>query len=437
MTYHNAVKYIVKAPQEQADTAPGTRIRTLWDALDAPQRNLKYLRLIGNNGKTVCASMLVSAFKNSGHSIGCLVLPPHAEIRENILINGTPLSFDDFSLYVERVYKTVISINKENARANEKNRLLASEDAPVPESIPEIILTQHEILLTAALLAFRDHDCRLCIIESAHTSADPSRFLPSPMAAAICGTIPHTDQKELHRIRSYVCAGIQELVAAPEDRDSFESISEICAGVNCRLTIPTKSALEIVKVSLGGSDFFYKNRPYRLNVCGHFQIANAVITLEILDMLGRRGFPLSYDHIFEGLRHLKLPAKFEILSSSPAILADSAHSEVTFEAICRDLIGFRSMIGERIRLILPDGELIDQYANILTNQEFQLQGIYVLSEKGESRHSDTFPVCFFQKLRDLITAALSDLKQNEILMISGEYPFASLVRYELLSRLGF
>ena len=57
MTYHNAVKYILKAPFDCADTSPGARLRSLWDALEQPQRNIRYLRLAGNNRKTSCEHM--------------------------------------------------------------------------------------------------------------------------------------------------------------------------------------------------------------------------------------------------------------------------------------------------------------------------------------------------------------------------------------------
>ena len=57
MTYHNATKYILNAPAEKAESIPGTSIKKLWNYLGNPQRNLKYLRLAGSNGKTVCVEI--------------------------------------------------------------------------------------------------------------------------------------------------------------------------------------------------------------------------------------------------------------------------------------------------------------------------------------------------------------------------------------------
>lgn len=436
MTYHNAVKYILKAPFDYADTSPGARLRSLWDALEQPQRNVRYLRLAGNNGKTSCASMLVSVFKNSTYNVGCLILPIHEEVRENILIGGVPLSFDDFSAYVERIYKTVISMNKEIARTNEKSRLASEDDGTVFEPIPEVVLTKHEILLSAALLAFRAKCCQFAIIESAHTASDPTRFLPAPLVAAICGTIPQNDPKEIQRLRTYVCAGVREIVSTPQDQESYQILSELCASVNCRLTIPTRSALEIEKLSLGGSNFSYKGMRFRLNLCGRVHIANAVVTLEILEMLSRHGFSLSYEQTFLGLKQLKLPAKFEILSSSPTIVADSAHSSVAVAACCDELEYFLPMTGNKIRLLLPTIALAKQYAEHLTEKGFEVQQILMPSEDDLTTELD-FPLHIFHKPADAITMVLGELKKDEILLISGNYPFAASVRYELLNHLGF
>ena len=45
MTYHNAVKYLLSAPDDCPEEIVGNRLRRLWSLLGNPQNNLKYLRL--------------------------------------------------------------------------------------------------------------------------------------------------------------------------------------------------------------------------------------------------------------------------------------------------------------------------------------------------------------------------------------------------------
>ncbi len=237
MTFHNAQKYILSAPDELPYAIQGDNLRKLWATLGNPQRNIKYLRLAGSNGKTVCAEMLMSAYKNSDFTVGCLTTTLRSNIRNNILINGTPLSFDQMANYVEKVYRIAYEFNKK-AKA---------------DSSDSFILTKQNILLTVALLAFKELGSHFCIIESDHAHADPTVFLHPPFAVAICGAIPCNSKDDIQMIRSYICHGIQEIVSAPQDQNAYKMISDTCAAVNCRLTIPTKTQLEIKKMSLSGS----------------------------------------------------------------------------------------------------------------------------------------------------------------------------------------
>ncbi len=430
MTYHNATKFLIQSPDELHEEIAGTRIRTLWELLGQPQRNLKSLRLAGSSGKTVCAEMLVSCFRGSDFKVGCLTTPLRQEIRENIRIDGTPLSFEEMARYVEQIYRASIEINK----------TLMQTDSPTANAAPTspYQLTKHEILLSAALLAFRDRHCDLCILESDHTHADPTCFLPAPFAAAICGTIPSEDKKEIGRIRSYIGHGIQEIVSAPQDQDAYRVISDTCAAINCRLTIPTKSALEIHRISLSGSEFSYRESSYRLSLCGKFQITNATVVLEILDMLSRRGFKLSREQISSGLHRTKIPSKFEILSVSPTIISDSTHSEVAVETVCQSMSDFQTIIGRKVRLCLPSGELARRYEEVLHSMSYEIEQVVLFEEASDEEFSEkSWQTAHNRKIRAVIDHALKNLTAETILLISGPFPFTSEIRYEILKKLGF
>ena len=233
MTYHNAHKFIINAPDNVENTPGGNNIKILWELLGNPQRNLKCLLLAGSNGKTVCSELLMAAYKNSNIKVGCLTTTLRADLRSNIHINGSAISYDEMAKYVEKVYKIAYEYNRPEIIAQNGN---------------EFILTKQEILLTAALLAFRENECELCFIEIDHNHADPTVFLPPPFAVAICGAIPCYNKDDVQMIRSYISHGTQEIISAPQDQEAYKIISNICSSVNCRLTIPVKSELKINKI---------------------------------------------------------------------------------------------------------------------------------------------------------------------------------------------
>ena len=406
MTYLNAKKYMISAPYSNGKGH--SNILELLDSLGSPQRRMKYLRLAGSNGKTVCAEMLTSVLIKGGYTVGCLRMPLREEPTDNVCIGNKCLSMDQFAQYTSAI-----------------KRLGAGLD---------FIPTQSELLLSVALLAFKDAGCDICIIESDHFGEDPSRFLPPPFAAVICGTIPSDDTEQITRIRSYICRGIEEIVSAPQNSEAYSIISDTCYSVNCRLTLPTRNAISIDKLTFRGSEFHYKNVKYTLSLSGRFQISNAVLVIETLEMLARKGFSISVDNINAGLSNLRIPAKFETVSLFPLIIVDSTHTPVAIETVCDSLSDFKAQTGTNVRLCLPSGKIIPDYVDALERRGYTIESIYTPASDGIAYDSRIVP-CNTQKA--LVNGVLSNLDKNTLLLVSGNHKFVIPVRHRMLEALGF
>ncbi len=421
MTYHNAIKFIKNSPiAPPENSSPAQRITELRAALSNPQRKLKYIRLAGNNGKTVCARMLISILNSAGITNGCLSMPIYSEIRDNVRINGEPITMEETVSYVEQICQAV---NRMNAKKSEEELFRP---------------TQNEIMLVLAMLAFMEHDCELCLLESDHIGNDPSRFIYPPLGAVICGKIPSDDKEEIAKIRSYISRGIQEIVSIPQDSDSFKTIYDICANAACRFTIPTKNNFNITRLNLRNTDFTYKDSEYSLRLCGKFQALNALVTIEACEMLVRAGYNIEKEHVKLGLSNVTAPCKFEVLSISPTIFADSTHASLAISTICDSLADFKELTGNKIKLCLPAGELISQFVECLEQRGYCIKKVSALAEEGFcGSHDYPFPVKVLKTVKQTVKDALAELESDEILFISGPSNFTRAIRYELLASLGF
>jgi dihydrofolate synthase/folylpolyglutamate synthase len=302
--------------------------------------------------------------------------------------------------------------------------------------------TAHEILLCVALLAFCAHKCNICIIESDHNGEDPSRFLPAPFAAVICGSIPNEnrDRQDIYKIRSYICRGVREIISAPQNTEAYKIIADTCSAVNCRLTIAAKNKIEINRLTLRGTDFSYKGSEYSLRICGKFQTVNALVAIESAEMLVRLGYAISKEQICEGLAEVSAPCKFEILSISPTIIADSTHTPIAIEAVCDSLADFKDITGTKIKLCLPDGELIPYYIEALTRRGYEISAISALAIESigeEERGNPNIPLVLSKTIKATAKSALLELDHDTTLLISGPSNFTRALRYELLCILGF
>ena len=411
MTYLNSVKYISSAPAENKSEGGG--MPALLERFGNPQRRIKYIRLAGSNGKTVCAEMLTAILGNAGYTVGCLRMPMREEPRENICIGAQSLSMDEFAELAAEVRRTVGELCTEYGA-----------NAVVPSI--------SELLLTIALLAFHRHKCDLCIIESDHFGNDPSGVLPAPFAAVICGTIPSKDKAEIRKIRSYIVKGIQEIVSVPQNSEAYKVISDTCYSINCRLTLPKRAELTVDRLGLSGTEFSYKGKPYALKLCGQFQVSNAVLVLETAEMLSRRGFKISDEAIRTGLSTLRIPAKFEVIGLRPLIIADSTHTPVAIDIVCDALADFKVQSVTKVRLCLPSTELARHYVSALEKRGYTVES--VLLPEGEPPLANT---TFCKTKKALAKQSLALLTNDTILLISGDYPFVIPVRYELLMIMGF
>ncbi len=425
MTYHNAIKFIKNAPNiTPKESSASDRIHKLCAALGNPQKRIKYIRLAGSNGKTVCARMIISILNQADIKSGCLSMPIHSEIRENVRINGEPITMEETVTYVEEICKAVNRINEEMES--------------VEDGTPRVFRpTAHEILLCIALLAFVDHSCALCIIESDHMGEDPSRFLQAPFAAVICGRIPSGDRQEIAKIRSYICRGIREIISAPQNQEAYQVISDTCFSANCRLTLPARKNFKIKNINLRGTTFAYKENDYSLKICGKFQTSNALVSIESAEMLARCGYKIDRKHIKTGLEKVVAPCKFEILSISPTIIADSTHTGIAIGAVCDSLADFKDLTGTNVRLCLPEGELIPQYITALRSRGYEIEKISALADPDEEKLEYEIPVTLSKTVKATAKDALASLPRESILLISGPSNFTMKLKYELLAILGF
>lgn len=406
MTYHNAIKFLNASPKILAEATAGNRMRQILKQLNEPQKNLVYVRMTGTEGKSVCAQMLEAMF-DADYSVGLLTLTDKLSARDCIRICRKPISPTEFSAAVGTVYDLL----KQNQKKAE----------PDPQSPTQ--LTYCEILLCAAVLIFRKHGCQLCMVESEAAPNDPSRVLPVPLAAVICGEFPCDRPQEWQILRSYLVHGIREIVCAPQTQEAYRLLSQICATINCRLTIPAKARLELQKTSLRGSEFLYRQTAYRICLCGSFQVTNAALALEAADMLTRHGFPLAEPRFAEGLQRVRVPSVFEILSVSPTVIADRAHTEEAMKVVGQALWELRSSLGSRVSLCLPEGASVSRWTSILQNARLTVaEAICVVPASAADRvaASGNAPAAYVSVAEAMAHMLRSDAEPSVWLLVGEE-----------------
>lgn len=432
MTYHNAVKYILNAPDKNGPASSYDRLRLLSGLLGSPENKLNYIRFAGSNGKSVCQTMLSRILIESKVHIGSLLMPTTTEPRENILIDGEPISIEDTVSYVEAIVAAVNTV---------KSRLERGDTEGLPESIAtkkiDIRPTKSETILLMALLAFRSSCCPLCLIECDEGDVDATKFLAPAPYTVICGTIPDDDTSELRKIKSYIKSGISEIISAPQDSRAYKTISSACAAIGCRFSMPVRSSLEIVRMTLKGSEFVYREKGYKIRLCGRFQVHNATTVIEAVRALERAGYEIGYDAVCRGLAGGSIKNKFEAISIMPTIIADSTHKTEAVATMSETLSDFKEQTGSDVVLCIPyDMPLIETYLKNFEESGYKLRELIVITD--DPLNTDiylddpdipvTMPVSHKAAAKFIINSA----KEYGFVLITGDSGTASRLRYEVL-----
>src|ERR1700691_3223631 len=92
-----------QAPSHKFDLA---HMRALLAALNHPERRFPGVLVAGTNGKGSTAATLASILRASGLRTGLYTSPHLVQINERLLINGLPISDDDFALLHSEVDRT-------------------------------------------------------------------------------------------------------------------------------------------------------------------------------------------------------------------------------------------------------------------------------------------------------------------------------------------
>ena len=84
--------------------------------------------------------------------------------------------------------------------------------------------------------------------------------------------------------------------------------------------------IKILKSVPFENSFYFEKEKYDLNLSGKFQIKNALVVLLTVEVLRKMDFKILKSIVKEGLKSIKIPARFEKLSTDPLIILDGAHN---------------------------------------------------------------------------------------------------------------
>ena len=318
MTYEEALSYIHSICWKGSKLGLD-RTRELLGKLNDPQKELKFIHIAGTNGKGSTAAMLSSILEEAGYRVGLYTSPFINRFNERMQVNHQPIPDEELAALTEYV------------------RPYADAMADSP--------TEFELITALAMVWFARQKCDIVVLEvGMGGELDSTNIIDVPEAAVIAAMgLDHVKElgptmADIARAKAGIIKEGGRVVSYGGNPEADEVIAAVCRARNASLCQPDFSAIVPGDFSLEGQTFSYKGwRGLRIPLVGAYQMNNAAVVLETVEVLRQRGWSVSDEAVRKGLADTRWPARFEVLRRDPVFIVDGGHNPHGIRATAESL----------------------------------------------------------------------------------------------------
>lgn len=324
MTFEETTQYLLSLGHETLAIKLGLRnTELLLEALGNPHRSYEVVQIAGTNGKGSTAAMLDSICRAARIPTGLYTSPHLISITERIKIDGINISEYAFAKYSSEVREAA-------------ERLLTQGKI---EALP----TFFEQVTATALLAFREADIRLAILETglggrldATTVAGANTVAITPVSLDHQEYLGETLEQIAFEKAAIIRPGVTAIIAT-QSAQVLDVILKRCSECEVRVTVAGCRTFDL-KATPGGlfdatfetSEDRYEN--VHLALRGRHQVTNAGLAIQLAESLRSRGFAISKPAVVQGIEATRHTGRLSPHFGS-SILLDGAHNPGAAQAL--------------------------------------------------------------------------------------------------------
>ena len=320
----------------------------LLEKMGNPHKDLKFIHIAGTNGKGSTAAMTTSILRKAGYRTAMYTSPYIYQFGERMQVNGEMISDEELIAITEYV------------------KPLADSMAETP--------TEFELITCIAFEFFKRQKCDIVVLEVGLGGLlDATNVIPCPEVAVITNIgLDHTDilGNTLEEIAMNKAGIIKDNGHAVIYRGapSVEAVFEnVCLQKNTKLKKANFDGLKLHSHDLFEQVFDcgeYKN--IHLPLLGDHQLHNAAVVLSVVETLQENGWNITKQNIYDGIRDVSWPGRFDIVCRDPLFIIDGGHNPQCLEALVKNIQDYltdREVIA--LTGVLADKDYGDMYKPVM------------------------------------------------------------------------
>ena len=324
------------------------RVTELLDKMGNPQKDLKFIHIAGTNGKGSTAAMTASILGQAGYCTALYTSPFIYQFGERMQVNGEMIPDDELIKITEYV------------------KPLADTMAETP--------TEFELITCIAFEFFKRRKCDIVVLEVGLGGLlDATNVISTPEVAVITNIgLDHTDilGNTLEEIAFNKAGIIKENGHAVIYRGTpgVEKVFEdTCREKNTKLKKANFDGLKLKSHDLFEQVFDCGDyEDIHLPLLGDHQLHNAAVVLAVAETLQEIGWKITRENIYDGIRDVSWPGRFDIVCRDPLFIIDGGHNPQCLEALVKNIQDY--LAGRRVIAltgVLADKDYGDMYKPVM------------------------------------------------------------------------
>ncbi len=382
--------------------------------LGNPHHDLPAIHVAGTNGKGSVCRFLEEILLSSGKRVGLYTSPSVESYRERFRLDGEMIDENTF------------------ARITGKLRCIDEENS--------IGVSEFEFLTAMAFDFFHKAKCEIAIFEVGMGGRlDATNVIPAPEASVICNIgLDHTAY--LGEDLASIAAEKAGIVKAGCDTilfDQTETVKEvirlICKERQSPLRVSDRNALRIRRLEGDGSTFDYKDyRALEIGVIGEMQVENAALCIEVVEVLRQKGWNISDQALYTGLKKTRIPFRYQRIQQNPDIIVDGGHNPQAARVLVDTTAHLypnkrvRFIFGvfkdkdymEIIRIAAP---IAEEFLIVDTAGERGISGSRLVQEI----RSKGYPATYMGTVRDALRYCKARWQEDDVILVFGSFSNAT------------
>ncbi len=323
MTYPEALKYLdsfinyeKKDGYNYKESFRLDRMEALARDLGDPQLSVKSIHIAGSKGKGSVSAITHSILKSAGLNIGLYTSPHLDNFRERIRLNDSLIGEGDVARLVEKI------------------RPMIDDKVGAKPSF-------FEVYTALAYLYFSEEAADLAVYETGLGGRLDATNVLKPLVSAITPiSYEHTDKLgstlgEIAFEKAGIIKSNSVCVTSHQEKEAGDVISSACSRMGVKLIEVGKDILfEEVSCDDKGSLFnvsgiFGKYPMLECGLLGSHQIANAALSIGVIESLRFSGIKISEDAVRVGIKTAVWPGRLEVVSRRPLVVLDGAQNRAS------------------------------------------------------------------------------------------------------------